>query len=209
MMESNILRYLGIPAGEAEEDLLGKIDQGKKEVEANSSFKAYHRFFDLKDMQIEGSILLESEDLHTYLAGCDQVMLSAYTLGISMERFLKRLQAVDMTSAVIYDAVASAYLEQCADRYDEEALGGKVHTYRFAPGYGDIPLSLNRELGKLLDIHKYLGITMTESGLFLPQKSMLCITGIGSSSMKKSCEHCVRYHQCKLREKGERCYSID
>ena len=62
-----------------------------------------------------------------------------------------------MSSAVIYDALASSYLEYLTDEY-EESLNLGEHTFRFAPGYGDIPIKLNYIILDALSISKKIGI---------------------------------------------------
>ena len=50
-----------------------------------------------------------------------------------------------------------------------------MHTFRFAPGYGDLPLALNKPLSRVLQIDKKIGVTLSAGGLFIPMKSMLGI----------------------------------
>ena len=95
-------------------------------------------------------------------------------------------------------AVSSRYLEECCDEY-EKILNLGEHTFRFAPGYGDLPLVLNKTLSRVLNVHKKIGVTLSQSGLFIPMKSMLGIIGIGKSQ-QKSCMSCVRKESCELRK---------
>jgi hypothetical protein len=103
------------------------------------------------------------------------------------------------------DAIASSYLEYLLDEY-EKTLDLNERTYRFAPGYGDVPLSLNIPLSKVLDIYKTIGVSYTSGGLFIPQKSMLGFIGIGKSNKLKHCGHCIRKKECLLRKENKRCW---
>lgn len=112
-----------------------------------------------------------------------------------------------MAKAIVFDAVSNRYLEECCDAY-EESLQLGPHTFRFAPGYGDLPLRLNIPLSQALMVHKRIGLTINKGGLFLPMKSMLGIIGIGKN-IKKTCLSCIRKGNCELRKGGQRCYVID
>ena len=83
-----------------------------------------------------------------------------------------------------------------------------VHTFRFAPGYGDLPLKLNIPLSQLLKIDKEIGVFINDGGLFIPMKSMLGIIGLGRAC-QKTCLSCIRKEQCELRKGGLRCYVKD
>ncbi len=152
--------------------------------------------------------LILGKQMRELLEGCETCLLVGATLGIAMERKIKMYEKVNMTKAVVMDAAASAYLEVFCDKY-EEGLGFADRTYRACPGYGDFPLEFNKKIAKILDVSKKLGITMTKSGLMIPQKSMLGVVGIGNTGQKKSCEACVRKKDCPFRKRGERCYEIE
>ena len=79
-------------------------------------------------------------------------------------------------------------------------------SYRLCPGYGDIPLSFNREIARVLDVGKTLGVTLTPDHLMIPQKSMLGLIGIGTPERKKQCGQCVMKEDCAFRKRGQRCY---
>ena len=49
---------------------------------------------------------------------------------------------------------------------------------RFSCGYGDLPLSLQREIFPALDVTRYIGVTLTDGDLMIPSKSVTAIVGI-------------------------------
>ena len=142
------------------------------------------------------------------LKDCEECLLIGCTLGIAMERKIKFYAKINMTKSTVMDAVASAYLEEYCDKY-EETLGINNRTYRACPGYGDFPLEFNRRIAILLDISKKIGVTITPNNLLIPQKSMLGMIGIGSDKRKKSCGNCVMKEDCPFRKRGQRCYRND
>ena len=49
---------------------------------------------------------------------------------------------------------------------------------RYSPGYGDLPLELQREIIRVLDCGRTIGITLTESLLMQPSKSVTAVIGM-------------------------------
>lgn len=186
------------------------IDECIDEVSHLAYFQAVCQLFHLNHDPlkiIELDMFLDSQDLSFYLHSCQECLVIACTLGISLDRRMKYYEHVNMTKAVIFDAVCNAYLEECYEEY-QKTLGYSRHTFLMAPGYGDIPLDLNRQLARLLNTDKKIGMSYSQGGLFIPMKSMLGIVGIGVS-VTKSCLSCSRKETCQLRKGGQRCYVND
>lgn len=186
------------------------IDECMKEVEICADFKATYRLFHLTHhplMLQEAQCALPSEDLSFYFQDCHECMIIACTLGIAIDRKIKYYEHLDMAKAVVFDAVSNVYLEECCDQY-EQTLDLGSYTFRFAPGYGDIPLSLNQTLAALLQIDKKIGVSFSTSGFMIPMKTMIGIVGMGIH-VKKTCLSCIRKERCELRNGGQRCYVID
>ena len=207
MNRNNIYHYLNIKNTDDLSEQL--IIECEKEVKEFALFKVGYKKFHLLHNPIkikELDLELNSSDLENHLINCDECIVIVCTLGLEIDKRIKYYEHINMSKAVVFDAVSNAYLEELCDRY-QETLDLGVHTFRFAPGYGDIPLGLNRILAKELNISK-LGIYMNKSDLFIPMKSMLGIIGIGVK-VEKNCLSCVRKENCELRKEGQRCYVID
>lgn len=209
MNNAIVLQYLNC-FDEGDERTNQLIDECLLEVKQIAYFKVTYQIFDfihhpltLKDINIK----LESSDLEFYFEDCQKCLVIACTLGVDIDRRIKYYEHIDMAKAVVFDAVSSRYLEECCDEY-EKTLNLKKHTFRFAPGYGNIPIELNKELGRILKIDKTIGVSINEGGLFIPMKSMLAMIGIGETH-KKSCLSCIRKESCQLRKGGQRCYERD
>ncbi len=112
----------------------------------------------------------ESSDLRKFLSSAEKAYLVAATLGISVDRLLNKKAAVSTAEHFICDAVASALIEAVCDRV--QALLPTESTSRFSPGYGDLDVRLQRPLLKFL---KADGISLTDSGLMIPTKSVTFI----------------------------------
>ena len=209
MNKKAILHYLNIYES-PDEKTLSLIDECIQEVKEIAYFKATYKFFTLEHHPLkikELDLLLDSDDLQFYFQACHQCMVIACTLGIQIDRRIKYYQHENMAKAVVMDAVSSRYLEECCDAYEKE-LKLEKHSFRFAPGYGDLPLHLNIPLSKALQTDKLLGMAHNSGGLFVPMKSMIGIIGLGIET-QKTCLSCIRKVNCSLRKAGVRCYVND
>jgi len=115
-------------------------------------------------------IELIGNDIQKHIQGCDSILISAATLGEEFDRLLRQIQVTDMAGAVILDMLAGEYIEDFCNERDKGI--------RFSPGYGDFPLSTNRDIVKILDTQKRIGLCVTDEFILTPQKSITGITGI-------------------------------
>ena len=73
---------------------------------------------------------------------------------------------------------------------------------RFSSGYGDFPLNVQKEIFSVLDAQKKIGITLNESLLMSPSKSVTAIVGIcdldTDSVCESGCDACNKTH-CEFR----------
>ncbi|MBQ8288933.1 MAG: Vitamin B12 dependent methionine synthase activation subunit [Clostridia bacterium] len=130
------------------------------------------------------------------LKGCKETFLFAATLGLAADRLIRREEALSEARGVIADAVASAGVEAGCNRLcahlSDIAGEGKYLRPRFSPGYGDYPITAQQPLLNLLSAGKLLGLTLTDSLLMLPTKSVSAIVGISPTpnSCRRGCEGC-------------------
>lgn len=208
MIKENALKYLGHTGQQITDEMESLLDECIRDVKHVSQPKVVSRRFDLSGDSLEIRELglsLPGNQIREAFLQCSHCLFIGATLGITLERKIKYYEKSDMTKAAVMDAVSSAYLEAYCDEY-EESLGYPNRSYRLCPGYGDIPLSFNREIARVLDIGKTLGITLTPDNLMIPQKSMLGLIGIGTPERKKQCGQCVMREDCVFRKRGQRCY---
>ena len=134
----------------------------------------------------------------------------AATLGAEAEALIRRTQRRSMADAVILDAAASAAIEQVCDALCEElqaAVAPRYLTTRFSPGYGDMPLSDQATLFRVLDVERRIGVSLTDGGLMLPQKSVTAILGLSNcpTQTRGGCESCINHESCDYRKDGKHC----
>ena len=109
------------------------------------------------------------------------------TAGMSYQFLQDRLmQEGDMVRVFVADAVGSVIAERVADRMQESMAAyvadrGYRHTNRFSPGYCGWHVSEQQRLFSLFPQPAPCGVTLTDSSLMLPIKSVSGIIGIGSN----------------------------
>lgn len=153
---------------------------------------------------------LPGKDVNALLAGCEGAVAFCATLGAEAEALLRRAQVRDLAEAVVLDACASAAVEAVCDGLCT-ALARRFAplflTDRFSPGYGDMPLDAQRALCRFLDTERRVGVTLTEGGLMLPQKSVTAVMGLspGLRRHSRGCAGCGNLEHCEYRKGGTHC----
>lgn len=156
---------------------------------------------------LEGTSLMpQGSAVRGMLSPCVEAVLMAGTLGAQSERLLLRMQAQDASRALLLDAVLSAGIEAVMDAR-EDALRSQIEkeglylTDRFSPGYGDMPMAQTREICEVLDAQRRIGLTLSQSGIMIPRKSVTAIMGISRTPVKRrpcGCASCERRETCAL-----------
>ena len=145
------------------------------------------------------------------LADCTHIAVLAASLGAEFDLWVRREQARNMGRAAMLDALGSAYVEAACDAAEAEIRArfpGKHLTDRFSPGYGDLPLALQPALLSVTGAHR-IGVTLTDSLLMNPQKSVSAIVGISDTPQPariRGCAHCHLREHCAYRKAGTTCH---
>ncbi len=202
--EREVLRYLSIH-GEADAALRASIAElGDRLLQAARPRLVWRRL-------PVAARFVEGEDLRRLLADAEELVLFAATLGMEVERLSRQLQLTDMAGALILDACADAAIENVCDNFCGD-LASEISplclTRRFSPGYGDLPLTYQKKVFEALDVFRRIGISLTESGLMLPQKSVTAVMGIRRTPLPHTnspCEGCNLYNHCTHRREAAIC----
>lgn len=129
----------------------------------------------------------KSEKLRNNLQGCSKAVLFAATIGAGIDRLIRRYEKADPKLGLLLQGLGAERVESLCDAFDAEVkacaekLGGKTN-WRYSPGYGDLPIEVQRIFLPLLDAERRLGITLSESCLMAPSKSVTAIIGIRKNS---------------------------
>lgn len=177
-----ISRYAGV-RGECEE-IFGQIETVCSALE--ESLKPAVCYAELPVEMIEGGVRIgnvkvRSSSLSELLSGADKAVIFAATVGISLDREIARLGARSPAKQLLADAFGTERVEALCDvfaSYLEEKYGKARVTRRFSAGYGDVPLALQSDLFAILECPKRIGLTLNDSLLMSPSKSVTAIIGI-------------------------------
>lgn len=148
------------------------------ELELKHSADCFYTFTEATVKYCDGTVdlgfgALKSRSFAKYIDGCDTAYVAAVSLGIGVDRLLRRLSVTSAARLFIADAVASTLIESLCDR--AQGAFTKETRYRYSPGYGDLPLATQEPLLNFLRVG---GIKLTESKLMLPTKSVTFIAGV-------------------------------
>ena len=119
-----------------------------------------------------------SRDLARALDGCDRVCVFAATASLLFDRLVRQHETVSPARALLCGALGSERVEALCDTFCDYLSGTYTTHPRFSPGYGDLPLTLQKDLFAALGVTKRLGVALSESLLMTPTKSVTALVGI-------------------------------
>lgn len=198
------VRYLGYGKNAVDAQTLELIENSFRSLQSAASKKFVYRIFDLSQEDGEyirfGNLEVRSNSLGKNLLGCDKIVLLGATLGIGVDQLLFRYSKMDMAKTVVLQACAAALLEEycdeCQDGIAEELKKeGRFLRPRFSPGYGDFSIECQRNVIQMLDAAKTIGLTITESLMMVPSKSVTAVIGASNFSVqchRQGCEVCEK-----------------
>ena len=210
------LRYLG--AARADDATRRQAEEIARELEAQVTPRFVFREFaveiDAQGVRLPGAgLLLPGQMACTMLRSCPRAALLVCTLGAGFERLLRAAQARDMGRAVVLNACGSAYVEAGCDEAERQIAALHPDLYlsdRFSPGYGDLPLTVQAPLLRAVDAGRRLGVTVTDSHLLIPAKTVTAVIGLSPEPQQariRGCGHCALRENCDLRKGGNPCVS--
>ena len=188
------LRYMG--GHGVNPDDITKALMDKAEEEILKICRPVYTFTEIP----KDSPVLGGEDIRKVIEKSEKVVLIAATLGIYVDKLIRKWQITDMAQAVVIDSMASVAIEQFMDKIELELskrYSGYYFTNRFSPGYGDYPLEKQKEIIKLLNTEKKLGLNLTESLMLNPTKSVTAVIGMGKEEIKEKSSCTSKCSGCK------------
>ena len=154
---------------------------------------------------------IEGAKIRDHLAAAEKVIFLAVTIGEKVEEAITaHFQEGKYSHSLLLDAAATTAVEQAADdlektiRQKMEPLGYEM-LWRFSPGYGDWDIRFQPEMIRLSQAGA-IGISLTESMMLLPRKSITAVIGLVPKQKAKipvskhSCQICAKT-DCLSRKK--------
>ena len=189
------VRYMGMGNNKPDERTALLIDECEKELLKVIEPKFVYRVFDVahkeNGVEVIGTpLFLGGNDICRHLEGCSKCVLFAATISSGVDRRLRAYEAEDMAKAM------------------KEKLSGYNQTWRFSPGYGDLPISVQRVFLDVLNAQKFIGLNATENNILTPRKSVTAIIGLSENEISKGrrgCACCNMREVCQFRKRGDHC----
>jgi hypothetical protein len=215
-----VLRYLGYKSGVIEENMSLLVDECIEEMKGYISYKYSYKTFNIQKEEdkirvIDSNVIFEGSDIKEHLKNSSMCAILAVTLGNLVDTKIRYYEKINLTKSLILDACASTAVEWVCDEVEKEikheaekkALG---ITYRYSPGYGDLSINIQPRILKAIDAEKRIGLTVTETNILIPRKSVTAIIGFQDKSIisqHPGCKQCNNYNQCAYRKGGNYCGS--
>ena len=177
--KKEVLRYAGykIKNGETiDSETQALLDACLKEMQGKLEFKVCYRGLPVavsgENCDL-GLFQVSSRHLARHLDGCTQAIVFAATLGVGIDRLITKYSSLSPAKALMFQAIGAERIEALCDVFCEE-IGT---TRRFSPGYGDLPLATQKDVFAVLDCEKRIGLTLNDSLLMSPSKSVTAFVG--------------------------------
>lgn len=184
-----VLRYMG--CRKETPDIKSLLDDCLAELAGKLSYKVCFGSFDAETFSSSGGSALEKN-----LSGCREVVLFAATIGIGIDRLIVKYSRLAPSRALCFQAIGSERIESLCNAFNDDVRreqGGKgfLTRPRFSPGYGDFPLAAQKQIFDLLDCPRKIGLSLTESLLMSPSKSVTALIGLYASAPGEICPQTI------------------
>ena len=175
-----ILRYAGVKEGDG--GLTAILNECLLEVQNSLVYKVCYAEFSIKvlgDIVDFGFTKVNSKSLAKNLEGSNACIIFAATVGINVDRLISRYSAVSSVKALTFQAIGAERIESLCNLFNCDIKKGyNAVKPRFSPGYGDLDIEFQREIFSVLNCNKNIGVTLNESMLMSPSKSVTAIIGV-------------------------------
>ena len=193
---NEVLRYSG--AKKSDENLKKLIDDCLSECEKEKAINFAACYTEtpvtVKDDETDFTVFaLKSTNLATALRGAKSALIFACTIGMGIDRLIKKYSEINPVKALVLQALGAERVETFIDLFiaDYEKVNGVKLSPRFSAGYGDLPLAAQTDIFTLLTPQKHLGLTLNDSLLMSPSKSVTAFAGVnGYCEDNSGCKNC-------------------
>lgn len=179
-----IMRYMSSLGGG--DEIIELIDECLAEALATLQYKVCYAVL---SAETNGDTIalpcgqIESKNLAKNLGGCDKAIVFAATIGVGIDRLISKYSRLSPTKALCFQAIGAERVEALCDEFCEKMKSeyeknGERLKPRFSPGYGDLPLETQKMIFALLDCPKRIGVTLGDTLLMSPSKSVTAFVGI-------------------------------
>lgn len=210
-------RYMG-GHGEMDEDERSRLLEAAELMQECIHPRVIRKVCDIDrdgSLSLSGTCLhLEGRGIEALLGKCESCVIFCASIGSESDALIRKWEIRDITFAAMLDACGSSAVERLCDCVEEEvsteySSAGFHLTDRFSPGYGDFPITMQKDFCSVLDTQRKIGVTVSESGIMIPRKSVTAIIGLSHEVQKHretGCVGCKALTNCTFRKNGVTCY---
>ncbi len=201
--ENRIIHLLGYDNNSIPAPVLDSIHQSIEDLNKIIRYTGGYKIIDKnlvsidkKNVQIENSIFNTGKIISFNLKGSETIAILVATIGDNVSEYIRTLlDNGDTLNGYIADQIASEVVESWVDYIENELekfvnQSGFRITNRYSPGYCGWNVSDQQKLFALLP-KKFCGVSLTESSLMIPIKSVSAVIGIGKNVERKE-------YQCSI-----------
>lgn len=163
--QSEVLRYLQYRGQEIDKDLKYTIDECVAITKNKINPRYLSRIYPIrinKDNVVElkgTNLTLESKDIYELLKECNECVIMAATIGIDIEKEIRRHSYSNLTKGLIIDSCGTTAIEEVCDIVQNNLekvflKQDKFITMRYSPGYGDLPIEKNIDILNVFECSK-------------------------------------------------------
>ncbi|MBR2714846.1 MAG: hypothetical protein IKB73_01410 [Ruminococcus sp.] len=177
------LRFLRVRS-EVDDSFKDIFKECLSEFYAAVSYKVCYRVFDIsidgKNINFSDEMVLSSEKLSANLRNCKKAVVFVATTSLSVDRLISKHIDLRVSKALLIDAIGSAAVEALCDKFSHDLSKELKVDFRprFSPGYGDLSIVCQKDVMKVLDTARKIGVTLNDNHMMIPRKSVSAIMGI-------------------------------
>ena len=153
-----------------------------RELQPRYTVKQFGCKADTDSVLLDNGTVFRSRALARYVGNATELFLFGATLGSRVDITLRRMSLTSVAEAGAGQAVAAAlietYCDDCCNELQKQLPSNKKLKWRFSPGYGDWALEEQKILFSVLDCAHSIGLTLTESCMMAPIKSVTAVIAV-------------------------------
>ena len=213
LTSDDLARGMGYAGGVGSTHFSEDLERLLSEAGSHACIEGGYRVFppgsvsiEREGFRVEGEYFDTGRVIAGPLRGAETLAFFVATAGAGITEWSRRvMQEQDYLQAYFIDALGSELVEKAADWLEEQVIAwsgerGQATTNRYSPGYCGWSVSEQHKFFSLLP-GKFCGISLTDSALMQPEKSVSGVVGIGGRSKKRAygcsictLENCFRRH---------------
>ena len=179
-----VLRYAGIR--ESSPEIEEMLDQCLSLSKGKLSSRVCYKIFEIRaeaDGYDLGFTKTASRSLIKTIDGCDRALVFCATVGAEFDRLISKYSIISPSVAILLQALGTERVEALCDEFCKKISislqeNGIECTKRFSPGYGDLPLEVQRDVFCALDCTVKIGVNLSDNLFMTPSKSVTAIIGL-------------------------------